>query len=60
MRYLIITTDPNTGKRSAFYTNWYSHENCYVPELNMIVVDTKNSIITFDGEHWEKIEFDYL
>jgi S-formylglutathione hydrolase FrmB len=52
--------DPVTGERSAFYTNWFSAENNYNPEYNMIVVDRTQRLITFDGETWQDIEEDHL
>lgn len=60
MRYLIITTDPSSGKHMVFYTDWYSEENCFTNKLNMIVVDRRNNCITFDGKTWQKIEGDNL
>jgi surfactin synthase thioesterase subunit len=59
MKYLVITTDPHTGAKSAFYTNWYDSE-MYNPDYNMIVVDRTQRIITFDGDTWQDIEEDSL
>ena len=59
MKYLIIYTRPETGKREAFYTNWFSEET-YSPDCDMIVVDRTRSLVTFDGETWQDIEEDHL
>ncbi len=58
MRYLIICIDPETGKRKAFFTQWYRYENHYIP--GMIVIDRIHSSVTFDGTTWEYIETDNL
>jgi len=60
MKYLVITQDPCTGERSAFYTNWFDVENNYNPDFNMIVIDRTRHLITFDGEKWQDIEEDSL
>lgn len=58
MKYLIICTDPITGKQWAFFTHWYQYENHYQP--GMVVVDKTQGLITFDGEIWQDIEEDSL
>jgi hypothetical protein len=60
MKYLIIMQDPTTSERSAFYTNWFSAENNYNADYNMIVIDRTQHLITFDGEMWKNIEDDHL
>lgn len=60
MKYLIITQDPCTDERSAFYTNWFDAENNFNPEYNMIVIDRTRHLVTFDGETWQDIEEDSL
>ena len=60
MKYLIITQDPCTGKRSAFYTNWFDAENNYNSDFNMIVINRTQHLITFDGETWQDIDEDHL
>jgi len=60
MRYLIQITDPKTGKKSAFYTEWYDYNNNYSTENSMIVIDLSKDLITYDGQKWEKIEYDHL
>lgn len=60
MKYLVITQDPCTGERSAFYTNWFDAENNFNPEYNMIVIDRTRHLVTFDGETWQDIEEDSL
>lgn len=60
MQYLVICTDPQTGKRSAFLTNWYDYENNYAPEMDMVIVDCHSFKVAFDGKTWEDIEFDHL
>lgn len=52
MRYLIIIDG------QAFLTNWYDYENHYVK--GMIVINTNNFTITFDGITWKEIEEDSL
>ena len=59
MKYLIIYTRPETGKREAFYTNWFSEET-YSPDCDMIVVDRTRNLFTDDGEEWKDIEEDHL
>lgn len=59
MKYLIIYTHPETGKREAFYTNWFSEEK-YSYYCDMIVVDRTRHIFTDDGEEWKEIEEDHL
>lgn len=59
MKYLVIMQDPCTGEKSAFYTNWYDAEK-FNPDMNMIVIDRTQRLITFDGETWQDIEDDSL
>lgn len=59
MKYLVISQDPCTGEKSAFYTNWYDAEK-FNPEMDMIVIDRTQHLITFDGETWQDIEEDSL
>lgn len=59
MKYLVIITNPVTGERSAFYTNWYDAEK-FNPEMDMIVIDRTRHLITFDGDTWQDIEEDNL
>ncbi len=58
MRYLIIYNDPNTGEQRAFTTQWYQYENHHVD--GMIVINTVQRLITFDGQTWQDIEQDNL
>lgn len=58
MKYLIIFIDPLTGGKTAFTTNWYQYEHHY--QEGMIVVDTTQHLISFDGEIWQDIEEDHL
>lgn len=60
MKYIIISQDPLTGEKSAFYTNWFDAENNYNPEYSMIVIDRTSHLVTFDGITWEEIEEDHL
>ena len=56
---MVIITNPVTGERSAFYTNWYDVEK-FNPEMDMIVIDRTRHLITFDGDTWQDIEEDNL
>jgi len=60
MKYLIIYTNPETGKREAFYTNWFNSANNFDADCDMIVVDRTRHLVTFDGEIWQDIEEDHL
>lgn len=60
MRYLIIIKDSDTGKQSAFFSSRYDYENLYSAEHDMIVVDGKKNLVTFDGKTWQEIEEDHL
>ena len=60
MKYIVITTDPMTGEKSAITTNWFDYENNYNPDYNMIVIGKTRGLITFDGETWQDIEEDSL
>lgn len=52
MRYLII----HNGE--AFFTKWFEYENHY--NEGMIVINTNNMTITFDGLTWTEIQEDNL
>ena len=56
MKYIIITQDPCTGNKGAFFTNWYQYNRLYQP--GMIVIDRTQKLITFDGETWQDIKED--
>lgn len=60
MKYLIIATDPLTGGKTAFYTDWFQAENHFNPEAGMVVIDLTQHLVTFDGETWQDIEDDHL
>jgi hypothetical protein len=60
MQYLIIIQDPNTGEKSAYYTNWFSLENDYNANYKMIVIDLINDVVLFDGKTLQKIQEDHL
>lgn len=60
MKYLVIATDPTTGEKSAFYTDWFQSENHFNPDCNMVVIDQTQHLVTFDGETWQDIEQDHL
>lgn len=60
MRYIVITTDPLTGHKEAFKTNWFEAENHYNPDYQMVVIDLSKDLVTFDGETWDDIESDHL
>ena len=54
MKYLIIYQD-----RTAFYTNYYTYENCWSDETKC-VVNLLEGVITFNGKTWKQIEYDNL
>lgn len=54
MKYMVIMKD-----RSAFMTDWYTHENCWSDEI-FCVVDTIKELVTFDGKEWNEVEHDHL
>lgn len=58
--YIVLTKDPNTGKKEAFETEWYEYENHYNPDYEMIVIDLSEHRVSFDGKHWDEIEEDHL
>jgi hypothetical protein len=60
MSHLVILQDPETGKRSAFFTRWYDADKHYNPAYSMVVVDLTSLLITFDGKTWEDVEEDHL
>ena len=55
MKYLVIVTDPVTGEKSAFYTDWFQAE-MFNPDVGMVVIDRTHHLVTFDGEAWQDIE----
>ena len=55
MQYLI------TGNSFApFFTDYYTSENCFNPDVGMIVYDLVNTVYTSDGVNWIEIEIDHL
>lgn len=60
MKYLVIVTDPHTGEKQTFYTDWFTAENNFNPDCGMIVIDLVRNLVTYDGETWNEIEFDHL
>ena len=54
MRYMVIMND-----KTAFVTDWYTHENCWTDEI-FCVVDTIKERVTFDGRTWLEMEYDHL
>lgn len=60
MRYIVITKDPETGKKETFYTNWYGDELVPDDDCMIAVIDKVNNLVTYDNEHWEEIEEDNL
>ncbi len=60
MKYLIIYTNPETGNREAFYTNWFDSANNFNADCVMIVVDRTRHLFTTDGETWRDIDEDHL
>ncbi len=55
MRYLVICKD-----KSAFFTDWFTVENCWNPKEIRAVADLEENKITFDGCSWKPIDFDTL
>lgn len=53
MSFLVICKD-----KTAFYTDWYTKENCWNPDTILCVINGDK--ITFDGENWHDIEYDHL
>ena len=60
MQYLIIFQDPNTGEKSAYYTNWFTAENNYNADYKMTVIDLVNDTVSFDGKTLQEIQEDHL
>ena len=54
MTYMVIMKD-----RTAFMTDWYTHENCWTEKI-FCVVDTIKELVTFDGKGWIEVEHDHL
>lgn len=55
MKYLVICKN-----QSAFYTDWFTFENCWNPETCHCVIDLYSDKVTFDGQNWKDIEIDHL
>lgn len=55
MKYLIVTDD-----HEPFYTDWFTFENSWIENCNMIVFDLKNYWHSIDGKTWVKTKEDYL
>lgn len=60
MKYLVVATNPLTGERMAFYTDWFQAENHFDASAGMVVIDLIHHLVTFDGETWQDIEEDHL
>ena len=60
MKYLVTTTDPLTGEKSAFYTDWFQADIHFKPDVGMVVFVLKHHLVTFDVETWQDIEIDHL
>lgn len=56
MKYLITTSDGET----PYFTEWYTHENCFNADTGMVVHDLVNRKYTNDGTQWQPIEEDHL
>ena len=54
MQYMVIMND-----RTAFMTDWYTHENCWTDDI-FCIVDTLGDKVTFDGKEWIEAERDHL
>ena len=59
MRYLIVTNILMSGT-PPFLTNYFSSENNFNSEIEMIVYDLEKLKYTEDGENWYNIEIDHL
>ena len=55
MRYLIATKSGD-----PFFTQWFTAENNFNVELEMIVYDLYTCQFTTDGKNWNPIEDDHL
>ncbi|MCM1165172.1 MAG: hypothetical protein NC401_04065 [Ruminococcus sp.] len=60
MKYLVIATEPTTGERVAFYTDWFDADNHFNGDADMVAIDLIHHLVTFDGETWQDIEQDHL
>lgn len=54
MQYMVIMKD-----KTAFMTDWYTHENCWAEDI-FCVVDTIIDRVTFDGKTWQDVDYDHL
>jgi hypothetical protein len=59
MRYLIFTIINESGKREAFFTEWYDDEK-FTPGIGMVVFDLVQHKMTTDGVLWDDIIEDHL
>ena len=59
MRYLIVTNILMSGT-PPFLTNYFSSENNFNSEIEMIVYDLEQLKYTEDGKNWYNIEIDHL
>lgn len=59
-KFIVIVTDPGTGEKSAFYTDWFDADNNFNPDCDMVVIDRTRHLVTFDGSTWQDIEEDNL
>ena len=54
MQYMVIMNN-----KTAFMTDWYTHENCWTNEI-FCVVDTIKDLVTFDGKTWQDVDSAHL
>lgn len=59
MRYLIVTNILLSGQ-APFLTDYFSSENDFNEEFEMVVYDLYTNEYTKDGENWHDIEIDHL
>lgn len=57
MKYLVISTNPLTRGKTAFFTNWFDSDK-FNQEADMVVIDLTRRLVTFDGVMWQDIEED--
>jgi len=60
MKYLIYLLITESGKREAFFTEWFDAENNFTPGIGMTVFDLKAGKFTTDGVLWDEITEDHL
>lgn len=53
-RYIVIYKD-----KTAFQTDWYTHENCWSDDI-FCVVDSATNSVTFDGKWFLHTKEDHL